>query len=385
LGDNNATACLAPPGNSTAGGAAPAPGNSTAGGNATAGGGAPAGGGGQGAEPPAGGGGSWASNGPAPNATADEPLAAPGNATAGNTTAARSGGVPAADDPCAFLAALNATAANGSSEALRRQRAGLQLPTIEQQLDAAIKQVRRVSLSLVSAICSTRSEACQPQPSAQAHAARQLLALTLPPTPLCNAQAGPAAQEFFGNSPLGQALLARAKASPVTASLDGAGRAAADLASAAAEKLAGPLKDLAGAVSDLGAAAAGGAAKLGLKGLAAASTAVAPLAQQRLATRRAVAEPLAAAGERLAARSFGALQAQVASLPDPQEQQAAEQVLRQARAAQQTQQAVVAEARRPAGGGLAAGGGGGGGAQGPAVGSPQLPRVGGGKAASQGV
>jgi hypothetical protein len=141
-------------------------------------------------------------------------------------------------------------------------------------------------------------------------------------------QGGPAAQEFFTNSPIGQALLSRAKASPVARSLDSANREAAGLAAAAAEKLAGPLQELAGAVSEFGATVAQGTGSLGLKGLVAASEAVAPLAQARLGATRAVAEPLAVAGQRLAAKSFEALRAQVDALPDPQERAAAQEALR---------------------------------------------------------
>ncbi len=141
-------------------------------------------------------------------------------------------------------------------------------------------------------------------------------------------QGPPATAAFFNGSAVGQSLLARAKQSALARSADGAGRAAAGIAAGVAEKLAGPLQNLTSAFSGLTGTVARSAANAGLKSTVAVAEAAEPLIGLGVNASRGLAEPIAAAGQRLAARSFEGLVRQVEALPDAGERERAMEALR---------------------------------------------------------
>lgn len=177
---------------------------------------------------------------------------------------------------------------------------------------------------------------------------------TLPPP----RQATPEAQEFLATTALGQALLSRVEASPVARSLDSAARAAAGVAGAAAAQLLPAAAELAQALGGLGSTAARVATEQALGGVVAAAEATAPLIELRADATRGVAQPVAAAGARLAAASFDALLQQVSALEDPGERDAALAALApRVEARQRAAEAAAAGAADDGSGGDGGGGG----------------------------
>jgi hypothetical protein len=156
---------------------------------------------------------------------------------------------------------------------------------------------------------------------------------------------GPAAgRRFIVDDPLGQALLRRVNSSAVARSVDGANRAASRVAGAAASKLAGPVQNLTRAVAGLRSTVARNATSLALRGAAEAVGAYAPLLELRANATQRVAEPIKAAGQRLAEASFQDLVRQVQALPAGPERDAA---VRQLAASQQGQRQQRQQQEKP--------------------------------------